>query len=179
VIRRALVLALASFAFAACGGGNATQGEAIDVQEGDEVRFGQIAYRVVSFRELNPAVDADRTLVRSVGPAPRRGLYAAFIRACNRGDEPVAPAAAFRLRDAFGSNYAPLRDGLELRMLFAPERLSASACIPRDDSVAERTFEGAALVFELPRDIARNRPLLLEIRSLARGGELARIALDD
>jgi hypothetical protein len=138
-----------------------------------------MAYRVLSFRELDPAVDADRALTRSVSPAPRHGLYAAFIRACNEGDEPVAPSAAFRLHDAFGTNYAPLRDGLDPHLLFRSERLRASACTPGDDSAAERTFDAAALVFELPDDIAHSRPLLLEIRSLARGGELVRIELDD
>jgi hypothetical protein len=45
--------------------------------------------------------------------------------------------------------------------------------------VADRTFDGAALVFDVPFDvITQERPLILEIRERAEGGEVARIELD-
>ena len=178
VIRRAVIFGLVTFVAGGCGGSKASSDKVIEAKEGSDVRLGQLAYRVVMFRELDPAVAAHRALAHSVVPAPRHGLYAVFIRACNRGDEPVAPSAAFRIENASGAHYAPLRDGLNRSLRFRPERLEASSCLPREGTLAERAFDGGALIFELPTDITRDRPLVLEIRPLARSGELARIELD-
>jgi hypothetical protein len=44
--------------------------------------------------------------------------------------------------------------------------------------VADRAFDGAALVFEVPYETTQERPLILEIRERGEGGEQARIGLD-
>jgi hypothetical protein len=123
-------------------------------------------------------VEADRSLVRAVTPAPGHGLYAAFLQACNVGDDPIAASASFRLRDAFGTDYVPVRDGLDPALSFTLGHIGSSGCSPREGSAAERTFDGAALVFDLPYDITQNRPLLLEIRAAGTETGSARIELD-
>lgn len=173
MVLRTLPLLLAALVLAACGDDGDT---AIDAQEGNQVRLGPVAYRVVSFRELNAATEADRSLVRSAAPAPRHGLFAAFIVACNRSEGPVTPSAAFRLQDAFSTNYAPLQDGLDRSLLYTQKRLEPGECTPQDGSVADRTFDGTALVFELPYDITQDRPLVLVVRTPDHGS--ARIQLD-
>jgi hypothetical protein len=50
--------------------------------------------------------------------------------------------------------------------------------VPATGSAADRTFDGAALVFDVPYDSTQERPLILEIRERSEGGERARIVLD-
>jgi hypothetical protein len=176
-LRRAIILLAIGSALTACGGERDFE-PAIEAQEGNQVRLGSVSYRVVIFRELNPRVAPDRSLVESYEPAEDHGLYAAFLEACNRGDEPVMPTSEFRLEDAFGTAYQPVQDGLDTDLTYTTRRLGPGDCVPARTSVADRTFGGSALVFDVPFDITQERPLILEIRETADGGDVARIELD-
>ena len=60
----------------------------------------------------------------------------------------------------------------------SPRRLRPGECVSGAGTVADRTFGGAALVFEVPYDITQERPLILESQERSHGGEVARIELD-
>jgi hypothetical protein len=176
-LRRALLAALVCL-IAACGGEDVERAPAVEAREGNEVLLGQVSYRVVTFRELNRDIAPERSLIESVRTEPGHGLYAAFVRACNHGEEPVAPTGAIHLEDAFGESFRPVSEGLEPSLAYAPRRLEPGACVPATGSAADRTFDGAALVFDVPYDSTQERPLILEIRERSEGGERARIVLD-
>jgi hypothetical protein len=176
-LRRTIVVMSIGCALTACGG-EGNPDPAIEAQEGNQVRLGTVSYRVVTFRELNPRTAPDRSLVESYETPEGHGLYAAFIEACNRGDEPVTPTAEFSLEDAFGTAYQPVRSGLEPDLAYSPRRLGSGECLPSAASVADRTFGAAPLVFDVPYDITQERPLILEIREHPDGGDVARIQLD-
>lgn len=176
-LRRTIVVMSIGCALTACGGEH-NPDPAIEAQEGNQIRLGTVSYRVVMFRELNPRTAPDRSLVESYEAPDGHGLYAAFIEACNRGDEPVTPTSEIRLEDAFGTAYQPVLSGLEPDLTYVPRPLGTGQCLPITASLADRTFGAAALVFDVPYDITQERPLILEIREHADGGDVARIQLD-
>jgi hypothetical protein len=55
--------------------------------------------------------------------------------------------------------------------------LEPGQCLPGEGTAADRTFDGAALVFELPYEAAQERPMILEIADPSGSGE-ARVQLD-
>ena len=168
-----LALVLSACLAVACGGQEVERNAAVDARAGNEAVVGGVAYRVVLFRQLNPRA-ADDVLVESVETDAQHGLFAAFLYACNRTDEPLEPTSEIVLEDAFGDTYEPLSQGLERSLAYTPKRLEPDECIPGNGS-GDGVFDGAALVFELPYDITQERPLILEIRQ---AGESARLTLD-
>jgi hypothetical protein len=171
-----LLLTFIAFTIAACGG-DAERAPAVEAQEGNEVTVAGVDYRVVLFRELNPQLVADRSLVKSIEPGPGHGLYAVLLEACNHGEESRRATDAIRLEDAFGTAYQPLDKGLDSSLTYTAASLAPGECLPADDSVAKRTFGGTAVVFELPYDITQNRPLVLRIAG-PDGEDKARVVLD-
>lgn len=150
---------------------NAPEGEA--VPEGDRAMLDGIAYRVVLARQLNPAIEPDEALVGGVDVPAGRALFGVFLQAC-AVDGPGVPDADIRLVTALGGDYRPEADrGGPLR--FEPRELKEDACVPAVGSVAERTFDGAPLVFSVPLQAFEDRPLSL---ALTDGGEKVRLALD-
>lgn len=150
---------------------------AVDAREENVVRLADISYRVVLFRELNPRVTPDSELVARAAPEQGVGLYAAFVRACNEGGEEAIPTDRVLIEDAFGNRLRPRRNGVDATLAYQPRPLEPGACIPRPGSPAERTFDGAAVVFEVPFDAAQRRPLVLELHP-QNGGDPARVQLD-
>ena len=172
-----MTVLLAAGALAACGE-DTERRPAVEAREGNEALVGEFSYRVILFRELNPETVGDRSLVKAVSTDADHGLYAAFVEVCNRGREPQAPSARIVLEDAFGEAWKPLREGVERSLAYRPRKLAPDACIPATGSVAARTFDGAAVVFEVPYSATQERPLILDIRETEDGGEGARIVLD-
>jgi hypothetical protein len=174
---RVLASAIVALGVAACG--EETEREpAIEAQEGNEFGFEQIAYRVVLFRELNPEITGDQALVESVERGPDEALYAAFLQACNRGDDPATPTGEITLENAFGTAWQPVEQGVDPSLTYTPRALAPGACLPETGSVADRSFDGAALVFAVPADITSDRPLVLEVREPDSDAGSARVELD-
>ena len=172
--RRALAATPAAAVLVAAGCGGESGDTAVDAREQNTVRIDGLSYRAVLFRELNPRVPPDRSLVERGAPAQGVGLYAAFIRVCNDSGEPRQPTGDIHLENAFGDRFSPRgRSGLAYR----PQMLEHGACIPADNSVAAETFNGAPLVFRVPFDAAQERPMVLEIQPRA-GADPVRIELD-
>jgi hypothetical protein len=159
----------------ACG--DEREDNAVDAREENVVRVGDLSYQAVLFRELNPRVAPDRTLVEPGAADAGEGLYAAFLHVCNDTDEPQPATGQIVLEDAFGQAFRPLRSGVDAELTYQARTLAPGACLPARDSPANETFDGAALVFAVPFDAVQERPLVLVIRPHG-GGEAARIQLD-
>lgn len=167
----ALTAALISLTGVACGGGEGVTNAAVEATEANVVRAGGVSYRVVRFRELNPASVGDRALLGTLRPASGHALFAAFIEACNRGGARTMPTAAIHIEDAFGKAYDPVDPPVDADLAYAPRPLGPGDCLPAVGTIAERSFGGAAVVFDLPLEVMRNRPLVLQIGD-------ARVVLD-
>jgi hypothetical protein len=172
-----MIALLAAGVLAACGD-ETERRPAVEAREGNEALVGDFSYRVIVFRGLNPETVADQSLIESVRTDADHGLYAAFVEVCNRGQEPGAPTARIVLEDAFGEAWEPVRAGVEPSLSYRPRELAPDECIPATGSVAARTFDGAAMVFEVPYSVTQERPLILDIRPTEESGDGARIVLD-
>jgi hypothetical protein len=175
VTARLLTAIVVAALLGACGG--ESEDSAADAREGDVVRIDGLGYRAVLFRELNPRVPPDRSLVPRPPAGPDEGVYAAFIRVCNESGEQRRPTGDIVLEDAFGQVFRALESGVNERLTYQSRELAPGRCIPVEDSSASQTFNGAALVFEVPFDALQERPIVLEIRPRG-GGEHRRIQLD-
>jgi hypothetical protein len=148
--------------------------------ESQTVRAGGFDWTVALFRELNPHVAPDQEIAGAYRPAAGHALWAAFLTVCSARTEAIRPPAGFRLVDAFGQVFRPVRLEATNAFAYAPRTLGPNDCIPAVGSVAERVTDGVALVFDLPLDAVEDRPLFLRLpRATASGdGRPARIRLD-
>lgn len=170
-----LAVILLACLLAACG--DEREDNAVDAREENVVRVDDLTYRAVLFRQLNPHVASDSSLVETAAPEADEGLYAAFVHVCNYSDEPQQATGQIVLEDAFGQVFRPLRSGVDPELTYRARTLAPGVCIPAEGSPANESFNGAALVYEVPFDAVQERPMVLEIRPRG-GGEPARIQLD-
>jgi hypothetical protein len=170
-----LLLTLCACLLVACGDEETQRAPAVEAQEGNTAQLGGIGYRVVLFRQLNPETAGDQALVEDVRAGEGRGLFAAFVEACNWSDNRATPTGDIVLEDAFGATFEPIAEGLEDALTYQPRSLEPEECVPARGNTADRTFDGGAVVFDAPLDITQERPLVLEIRD---GGDELRIVLD-
>ena len=170
-----LLASLAGCVLAACGG--EADDNAVEAREENVVTIDGMTYRAVLFRQLNPRVVPDRSLVEQPAVEPDVGLYAVFLRVCNDSDEEGRPTDDIVLEDAFGQTFRPLRSAVDPELNYQPRSLAPESCVPASGSTADETFSGAALVFGVPFESAQERPMVLEIRPRG-GGDAARIQLD-
>ena len=146
----------------------------------NSVRLGGIQYRVVRFRELNPSIAPDRSILDGPPPSDGKGYYAAFVTACNASSRTRTPTSRIHLEDAFGQRFPALAAASDSVFAYRPRPLEPGRCLLAEDSAASRTVDGAAIVFEVPYDAAQERPLIVEISRSAGGSgrAVARIQLD-
>ena len=171
---RLAVIVLGSL-LAACGDG--ADDNAVEAREGNVAAIEGMSYRAVLFRQLNPRVAPDRSLVPQASVGADVGLYAVFLRVCNESDEEAGPTDDIVLEDAFGQVFRPLRSGVDAELIYRHRSLAPRTCIPTPGSPADKTFSGAAVVVEVPFESVQERPMVLEIRPRG-GGDPARIQLD-
>lgn len=175
-VLRVLAAVVVAAAIGACGDEGGAE-NAVEAREENVVRIDGLAYRAVLFRELNPHIPPDQSLVEGTPSGPDRGLYAAFIRVCNESEEQQTPTGQIVLEDAFGQVFRPLAEGVTKQLAYQPRPLAPGECVPAADTPASRTFDGAPLVYEVPYEAVQRRPMVLEIRP--RGDrEPVRIVLD-
>lgn len=144
------------------------------VREGGRAVLDGVAYRVVLARQLNPAIEPDEALVGGVDVPAGRALFGVFLQAC-AVDGPATPDARIRLVTALGRDFRPLRERVPSTLRFEPRPLEDGECVPEVGSVAERSFDGAPLVFRVGLDAFEDRPLSL---ALTDGADDTRLALD-
>lgn len=174
-----LLLIAAALALAGCG--NEAGDNAVEATEQNTVALGGIDYRVVRFRQLNPRIPPDSTMVAGLPlPGEGRAYYAAFITACNRSGSTRTPTSRIHLEDAFGQRFAPLAGMKDGVFAYRARPLRPGACLPVEDSPADRALDGAVLAFDLAVETARKRPLILELerRPGGTGRAAARVQLD-
>jgi hypothetical protein len=172
--------AVAVVALAGCGQEEEPADNAVEATEQNTVRLGGIDYRVIRFRQLNPRITPDRSIVSGQPPAEGRAYYAAFMSACNPGGSTRTPTSSIHLEDAFGQRFAPLSGLSDTVFAYRARPLKPGACLPTEGSAADRAVDGAALVFEVPIAAARERPLILELsrRPDGSGRAAGRVQLD-
>lgn len=142
----------------------ATAAGAVEAREQNTVELDGIRYRVKIFRQLNPRIAPDRVLYDGARPGGDSGIFAAFIEACNVSEEVRRPTRRVSLQDAFGDSYPRLEAASPTEYGYDAVRLRPDECLPPNDSVADRAFPGAALLFSIPFDRLGNRPFALELR---------------
>lgn len=174
---RLLLAVLAAAALLAGCGGDEPDDSAIEATEQNTVELAGVDYRVVLFRQLSPGTPPDDALWEGEPPPPGKGLYLAVVRACATGDGPARTSGDVRLEDAFGQRFEPRPAGTADEFEYSATELEPGECTPAAGSAADRTFDGGALVFDVPFDSTSERPLVLEIGDPG-GSATARIQLD-
>ena len=169
------VLILAAAVLVGCGEEKPAD-NAVEAQEQNTVELAGVRYRVVLFRELNVNIAPADALWNGEPPAPGSGLYGVVLQACAPDEATARTTAEIRLEDAFGQRFSARPADTKDKFEYAAIELEPGECLPAPDSLAERTFGGAVLVFELPF-ASIDRPMILEIANPA-GGAPARIQLD-
>jgi len=162
--RLATLLALGLLSLASACGGEASQDDPVDAQEANSVSVAGLRYRVVLFRQLNPSIAPDDALYDGPPAARANALFAAFVRVCNEGSQRRRVSEDVHLEDAFGEKFAPQPERVPDSFEYRAVELAPGECLPGRATPAEQTFDGAALVFEVPIASARERPLILAIR---------------
>jgi hypothetical protein len=172
-----ILAAIAALLLLAGCGDDASSDNAVEAQEQNTVELGGVRYRVVLFRQLNVRGAPDDALWEGPPSRAGRGLYAVIVRACASGSEPARTSERLHLEDAFGERFAPRPDDTADEYEYAPVELEPGECTPAPGSAADRTFDGAALVFDVPFESTAERPMILEIADPT-GSGTARIQLD-
>lgn len=175
--RTRLAAAIAAATLMASCGGEQRPDNAVEAREGNVVELAGVRYRVTLFRELNIRTEPDDALWTAEPPPARTGLYVVSLEACGVADESARATGDIHLEDAFGQRFEPQRAGTADAYEYNGSTLPEGRCTPSDNSPADDTFGGAALVFSVPFDATRERPMVLVLGDTA-GGKSAKVQLD-
>ena len=164
----ACALALLALALPGCGSQaeSSPAGRSSEAhREGLFVEAGDLHYRVLITRQLNPRDPGDRDYYS--GPEAPAGslLYGVFLDVCNQDDEPHLAARDFRVVDTRGTEFEPIEIEQEHSIYrYEPRELQPDECIPKaDTAAASGPIAGSLLLFQFPAAAIENRPLALEI----------------
>jgi len=179
-MRAVLTLALmfAAIGGIGCGNDDAEVAEGpIEALETNVVAFGGVEYRVILFRQMNPRNPPDKAVYD--GPLPAdQDLYAAFVVACNASDGEQIPTKRIHLEDAFGEIFRPIELEEDNPFAYRPRPLEPGECLPDEGSAADRTFSAAVVVFRVPFEDIRERPMILALDATDADVPGARVELD-
>jgi hypothetical protein len=176
----------AALTLAACGG------EKEPVKKADSeaiyVEAGGLDYQVQISREINPASVDDRQYLQGVSAADAQlgkdqEWFGVWVRAQNTTDQPHPSATEFKIVDAEGNEYSPIR--LPQTNVFAYEpgvvegkSGNGQPVAPDPDSAAgSGPVQGSLVLFKVPFQIYANSPVEFEIAP-PQGGEAATVHLD-
>jgi hypothetical protein len=168
---------IATLALVAGCGEEQRDDNAVEAREQNTVELGGVRYRIVLFRQLNVHTVPDDALWGGSPPPAGRGLYMVVVRACAAADDVRPMTEHIHLEDAFGQRFAPEPAETADRFEYSAAKLEPGACRPVPGSAADRTFDGGALVFQVPFDSTAERPMMLEMQDPTGAGE-ARIQVD-
>ena len=157
------------------------EGEGVQADEFSRIEgpvvVGDIRYRPIIARQLNPRIPPDAETVGGRRPDGRELFFGVVVEACNTAERPVRTTDRIELVSAFGAEEAPVDLARDNPFAYRPQTIEPSECVPQPDSVAERTLGGKLLLFEIPRERLEERPVVLRITS-ADGLERATVQLD-
>jgi hypothetical protein len=164
--RSLLLPALALVALALIGLGSPGCGEEdeLEVEEGVPVELGELEYKVLFSRFLNPNDVEDEAYLLDQPPPAADELYlGVFLEIENKGDETQDLPAQLTVTDTQDTVY----DSLPSSSVFALDlggELPGNGEVPDPDSPAgEGPIEGALVLFRIRDSSTEDRPLELEI----------------
>lgn len=147
------------------------------VEKGAAAVVGGLHYEPVLARRLNPRIAPDEELVDGRRPPAGTVWFAVFVRVCN--DSRTARTATDRLAlvSASGEPVKPVRPpGATGAFAYAPAELKPGECIPGPATAAERTVDGALVLFAVAPELLADLPVALELTGA--DGERTRAVLD-
>ncbi len=149
-------------------GGVPPKGEGVDRDEAQAeerpVVVDGLRYDPLIARRLNPYVRPDSEILSGRQPSKGKSWFGVFLRVCNDSEQTRTPSGRLALVDAFGVRLGP-SDALPASnpFVYSPRPLDPGDCLPAQGSVAERASDGALVLFEVPTDFLRNRPVAVEV----------------
>jgi hypothetical protein len=158
-----LTVALSVLALSACGKSSNKPGET--VREGLSTPLGGLRYTVFLTRQLNLANDEDHGYLPSIKEAPpKKGWYAVFLEACNKGDKDAIASSSFYITDTQGNRFEPTDLPEDNPFAYHGGVVPPENCEPPRGSLAQQgPTSGSVLLFQLPLAATENRPLELHI----------------
>ncbi len=168
----ALACATMALALSACGWSSDSK----SVAEGDPVKLGDVQYKVVFSRLLNPNDAEDSAYLVGQPAPPRNGSYfGVFLQAQNSAKTPRRVPTSMKITDVTHNVYAALPTK-SLYALPLGGTIEAEDQLPTLDSTPQQgAIEGSLVLFRLPDSASDNRPLTLNIPG---PGGPAKVSLD-
>jgi hypothetical protein len=154
---------VAAGALSACGKESNKPGET--VREGLSTPLGGLRYTVFLTRQLNLRNEEDKGYLPGVQEAPpKKGWYAVFLEACNKGKREAVASSSFFITDTQGGRFEPTDLPEENPFAYHGGVVPPENCDPARGSLAQQgPTSGSVLLFQLPLAATENRPLELHI----------------
>lgn len=164
---------LVALSFAACGY-NASEPVTRGENESVNVQAGDLVYQVQISRALNPSSVQDAQFLEGVDPAeaelrPEDQFFGVWIRAENTTDRPHLSAGDFRLLDAAGNEYEPIKieetNPFKYSAKVVEKKTGNGQPILPDPNSASGAgpIQGSLVLFKVPHSIYQNAPVEFEI----------------
>ncbi len=161
ILLAVLAFAAMALALSACGWSSDSK----SVAEGDPVKLGDVQYKVVFSRLLNPNDAEDSAYLVGQPAPPRNGSYfGVFLQAQNSAKTPRRVPSSMKITDAdapASTRRCPPRASTRFRSASA---IGGEDQLPTLDSTPQQgAIEGSLVLFRLPDSTSDNRPLTLSI----------------
>lgn len=155
------VSAATSLGAAGCG-----EEEELDVIEGEPVELGDVRYNVQITRFLNPDDTEDVAYLEGEpDPPPGEQYLGVFMIVQNEGEETARVPSAFQITDTRDGSYSSLPTDNSYALQPGSE-IEPDEELPAPDTPAfSGPIKGAMVLFQVPDEVAENRPLELAIPS--------------
>lgn len=158
-----LLLALVLAAFPVLVGGCGEEEES-EVNEGEPLELGEMAYNVQITRFLNPSSPEDLTYLQDAPPLAEGQQYlGVFMQVTNEGEEPNVVPQPFKIIDTRGTIY--YQEELDNPFALEPGTpLAPDESVPGPETAAANgPIEGSLILFALDEGATENRPLQLMV----------------
>jgi hypothetical protein len=170
----AVALLLLSIGVSACGTDAEDKGEIV---EGVPVQLGDLQYKVLFSRFLNPYdVEDHEYLVGQPAPSPDSHYLGVFVQIINKNkDADETIPSGWKITDTQDNSYFPVQSESAYALDFGGS-VGAEDQVPALDSTAQSgPIGGSMILFEIPDSANDNRPLEMEIPTV---DGTARVTLD-
>lgn len=162
VLIAAVALLLLSIGVSACGTDAEDKSEIV---EGVPVELGDMQYKVIFSRFLNPNDVEDREyLVGQPAPGANSHYLGVFVQILNKSkDTDGTIPSGWVINDTQDNSYFPVRSDSPYALAFG-DSVGPEDQVPALDSTAQvGPIGGSMILFELPDSANDNRPLEMEI----------------
>lgn len=160
-----LLLATSLLAILLLAGCGASENET-EVNEGEPLELGNLAFNVQITRFLNPGSTEDATYLEGAPPLePGQQYLGVFMQVDNGGDETNVVPFPFKIIDTRGTVYtqAALDEGNRFALIPGTP-VEPDQTVPSLETAARNgPIEGSLILFPIPESATENRPLQLEV----------------